>query len=310
MELTKSKNQLVLSVIFFGIWLSLAIGSLVWLNPSTGFLSLALFAFSTLVILKNVFKILGWFQVVACMGVYAYVEFIFWGFSDFTLINVTFYFVGMVGTIITGRLVVRKLANIHNQVIRLQNMVEELIIRENTGLVRWQYALVNLKAEVFRGRRYGKPFCLFLMQIKNWDSLIKEMSEDKAEELMHDLSKQLLRALRDVDIAINYNEITLGALLPETPMIGCNELVSRILSNVEKILGISLHFGIAVFPQNGSTENEIVAAAETALNHALTHGKSIVYHQFLDDVQNLSSVAASTKATKETEEDHTPLFLT
>ena len=269
MELTKSKNQLVLSVIIFGIWLSLAIGSLVWRNPSTGILSLALFAFSTLVILNNVFKILGWLLVVAGLGVYAYAEFIFWGFTDFTILNVTVYFVGLVGTILTGRLVVRKLADIHNQAIRLENMVDELIIRETTGLVRWQYALVYLKAEVFRSRRYGKPFCLFLMQIKNFDSLKEEKSGYEINELMVALSNQLLGALRDVDIAITYNEITLGAILPETPMIGCNDLVSRILSNAEKKLRISLHFGIAVFPQNGSTENEIVTAAETALNHAI-----------------------------------------
>ncbi|MBN1468085.1 MAG: sensor domain-containing diguanylate cyclase [Fusobacteriaceae bacterium] len=61
----------------------------------------------------------------------------------------------------------------------------------------------------------------------------------------------------------------------------CEIIVKRIIKNVNKIFQIneckifpSISIGIAIFPQNGTTENELVKKADTALYYIKNHGKN------------------------------------
>ena len=282
MEPKKQKNQLFITIVLLGVWLSLSIGSLLLLNPESGVLAIALFSFTTLIVLFNVLNVYGWILIIIGLFTFAFSEFTFWGISRDFFLNISVYFVGLIGTIILGRLVVRRVNSVYDENSNMQKVISELTTFENTGLVKWQYAQSNLNLEISRSQRYKKPLCFFLLQVKNVNGLDDENSFDDAKKLMEIISTYFKEALRGLDIATQFNDITIGAILPETSKDGCKKVVERFHLIIEQKMRIPLLTGIAVFPQDGVSNTQIITAAEIALDQAKTSGKSIV---FFDSVQ-------------------------
>jgi diguanylate cyclase (GGDEF)-like protein len=261
----------------FGIWISLTVGVLTWLDSATGILALALLSLSSLIILLQSLGIIGWILILSGAFVYGFAEFSFWGFSNHMFVTVCAYLVGLLGLILFGKIVLRYSTNMSQQVHQLQQVVNELTMHGSSGLVKWQYARINLKLEILRSQRYKRPLCLFFLQIKNWDEITEDIDFDASEDLLNHLSSLLTDALRNVDTASQYDDTTYGVILPETSREGCHTVIHRFHETVEQKMRMALNTGVSVFPDDGVEDNQIIAAAETALQYSITSRKSIVF---------------------------------
>jgi GGDEF domain-containing protein len=86
----------------------------------------------------------------------------------------------------------------------------------------------------------------------------------------------------------------LGSILPHTNPDGACIVAERLVANAARRLKLDLHVGIAHFPGDAVTEEELLQDAEAALQVALTSGRPVVlYNQVREAVDTALPVSAS-----------------
>jgi GGDEF domain-containing protein len=76
-----------------------------------------------------------------------------------------------------------------------------------------------------------------------------------------------------------------GAILPDTKPEGALVVARRLSDIVARKSRIDLRIGIAHFPTDGVTEQELQKAAETALQLALTSDQTIALYSQIQEMQ-------------------------
>ncbi|MBG0770082.1 MAG: hypothetical protein H0S82_00150, partial [Anaerolineaceae bacterium] len=135
---------------------------------------------------------------------------------------------------------------------------------EATSLMRWKYAKQTLTTEILRGRRYHNDVSVVLFDYDQRNQL----SQEDIDRFNKVLAEVLLDGIRtNLDIAFINDH--LGLILPETGDKGALILTQRLVQKVNRLVDVRVVAGIASFPQDAITEDEIVLQAKAAMQVAL-----------------------------------------
>jgi GGDEF domain-containing protein len=180
-----------------------------------------------------------------------------------------------------GTVIANQIKAVNRQLEHDQGLIDDLRIRDpQTSLMRYSYAQQTLKNEIGRSRRNNSSLCLILAQVMDWDSLVKEQGIVAAEDIKVQIADVFNNTLRMIDTT--FISAAYGAILPDTKPEGALVVARRLSDVVARKLRIDLRIGIAHFPVDGVTEQELQKAAETALHHALSSEHTIaLYSQIL-----------------------------
>lgn len=166
----------------------------------------------------------------------------------------------------------------------------ETISRDGqTGLYTKEEMCRLLHEEVRQYRRHNMAFALLLIGIDDIENVIDWHGEPIANALIAKVAKKLQVLVRPTDLLSRYDHTTLAVTAPflkDTHARDSGERIRQVISQraftiydehrVKHQLSISVSVGVAGFPYNADSDQELIQAAEAALRDARTNGNRTV----------------------------------
>lgn len=274
---TKQNLQFKLLVATLGVWL--IVGSLVmgWADATFYVLAFGLLALTTTLSLIYPARVLGVGMVVAGGVIFGAVQVIVYGLTPRIAFPIILCLIVLSGAAALGMLANRQFTRVTQQLEQQHRLVDELRIYDpDTNLLRYPYALQTLKNEIARSQRYNRSLCVLLLQVSEPSEWAR--SEDNAKRAAYQQIAELVRgSLRTIDVAF-FNATKFGAILPETDATGARLVAERLLERLANKMRLAAHIGIAHFPSDGVTEDELMRDAQAALQLAMTTGQPLVFY--------------------------------
>jgi GGDEF domain-containing protein len=284
MEPTVRSRSTNLAAAALGIWVSLGTAAAIWADPGSLVLSLALLVFTLVVALTDLFRFAGWLAGAAAVLVYGGAQVALAGFTPSIILPVAVNGTLLLGTALLGSILAQQTGALTRQLEHDRRLIGELRLHDPaTGLVRFQYARQTLKVEITRSQRYGTDLSLLVIELGNRQQIEEERGLSGMEETRRELGSLLLSLTRQVDTS--FVNGTLGSILPHTNPDGASIVAERLVANAARRLKLDLRVGIAHFPKDAVSEEDLIRDAEMALQVALTSGRPVVlYHQVREAV--------------------------
>ncbi|MBI4299746.1 MAG: diguanylate cyclase [Chloroflexi bacterium] len=132
------------------------------------------------------------------------------------------------------------------------------------------YVADGLEGEIERSRRRSHPLSLLVLGFDVWDWAVEDLGPDRAEQLLERLEEIVRARVRGADTLARHGQWELSVVLPETPREGARLVAERIGEQVAERLKLKLRVGIAEFPRDVASADELVREAEAALQFART----------------------------------------
>ena len=180
-------------------------------------------------------------------------------------------------------------------------MFEQLAITDPlTGLYNRRFLDDRLQEEFSRGERQQQNFCIILADLdsfKIYNDICGHLAGDNALRKTADLMR---RSAREMDVVTRYGGEEFCLILPNTSKkesVFVGERIRRAIE-AESFPGeshlplgrLTISIGVATFPADGVTANELIHAADLALYHAKSLGRNrlVLYEPSLEDQTLLS----------------------
>lgn len=156
--------------------------------------------------------------------------------------------------------------------------VRELTVRDNVvELLAGAAEPTWLEAELARAQRHNHHLALVLLRPDRFAELAT-LGDDVHQEVLEAVAEVIGSELRTIDIALRHAPSTFALILVETPIEGARIVAERIRLTLPARLGTlhdwraTLSLGVAAFPQDASTHDELINSAERALDRAIELG--------------------------------------
>jgi diguanylate cyclase (GGDEF)-like protein/PAS domain S-box-containing protein len=182
--------------------------------------------------------------------------------------------IGILG--VTRNITERKRAEEERE--RLHAELEVRAITDSlTDLYNHAHFYQRLAEELERSKRYNHGFAVLMMDVDNFKHYNDSHGHQMGDEMLRLVADSIRSGLRRSDIAFRYGGDEFGAILPHTDSARARAVVERINRRITKSLKqmddgatarLGLSAGVACFPDDGSTADELVRIADTALYSA------------------------------------------
>jgi len=152
---------------------------------------------------------------------------------------------------------------------RLFDQVRNLSVSDPlTGLANYRRFLEVVEAEISRGGRTGRAFSLVLLDLDGLKKINDGLGHLVGTRAICRVAEVLRHFCRSVDTAARYGGDEFALVLPETGPEAARQVADRIAARLasddEKPL-LSASLGIAVFPQDGTSVDALLSAADRGL---------------------------------------------
>ena len=170
-----------------------------------------------------------------------------------------------------------------------QAALQYLSIRDDlTGLYNRRHFELLLKEEMERWRRYGHPFSLLMLDIDHFKDINDTYGHRCGDEVLHSVAKIINQTARPIDRVCRYGGEEITIILTEPSETGGFAMAERIREAVGSqaiLVGpghdvkLTVSIGVAAFPEDAGSEDELIAAADRALYMAKDAGRNRVCRQ-------------------------------
>jgi diguanylate cyclase (GGDEF)-like protein len=153
-----------------------------------------------------------------------------------------------------------------------------------TGLYNRHFFDTSMRREAKRASRYGLTFSLVLLDLDNFKEVNDHYGHQAGDEALRACSDIIRESVREIDVACRYGGEEFAIILPETERAGAFIVSERIRSDVEHLfhdrtirngkLELSLSGGVAIFPIDTESEEELLTMADQALYRSKHDGKN------------------------------------
>jgi len=154
-----------------------------------------------------------------------------------------------------------------------------------TGLFNRRYMEESLERELHRAEREKNPVGVIMFDIDHFKTFNDDFGHDGGDALLHELGMFFKKNIRGGDVACRYGGEEFVAVLPaatlEETRFRAEELrrgvKELIINHLGKPLGkCTISLGVALFPDNGATRDELLKSADNALYRAKNEGRDRV----------------------------------
>jgi diguanylate cyclase (GGDEF)-like protein len=155
-----------------------------------------------------------------------------------------------------------------------------------------------LQAEMIRAARYNQPISLIILDLDSFKEYNDKWGHPAGDVRLKEIANLLRANVRDPDTAARYGGEEFAVILPNTPKKGAIRLAERLRQAAEKsapyfvgkglpISGYTISLGTATFPEDATTVEELLLAADNAELAAKRLGKNrVCTADFLNKNQN------------------------
>ncbi len=173
-----------------------------------------------------------------------------------------------------------KVSNYYN----LAEQMKELSITDHlTGLFNRRYFQERFTEEIHRSERYNLIFSLAIFDIDDFKLLNDTEGHLAGDSVLKELSRIARECLRVNDVLCRFGGEEFAILMPQTHKDEAFIVTERIRNNIKESLiyrfkkfprpAITVSIGLASFPEDGRSVNEMIRNADIALYKAKESGK-------------------------------------
>ena len=176
--------------------------------------------------------------------------------------------------------------------LKLRDELRQQAIQDPlTGLFNRRYLDETLPRELDRAQRLNAPLCVVMLDIDGFKKFNDSFGHGPGDTLLREIANILREHLRKSDISCRYGGDEFVLVMPDSSIADTRERVEEIRSLLKglqkKHLGtqsldlITLSAGVANMPEHGTTEKELLRAADEALYSAKKAGRDriIIYQK-------------------------------
>ena len=152
-----------------------------------------------------------------------------------------------------------------------------------TGLFNHRYFQDSLTVEINRARRYPRTFSMLFIDMDDFKIYNDTNGHLDGDRLLKQLSMLFMKSFRKTDIVARYGGDEFVVILPETNKIQAGQIADKLQQQVrdypfEKCDAmpsqcLSVSIGVATYPEDGTTTNELLHHADQLL-YEKKHKKS------------------------------------
>ena len=141
-----------------------------------------------------------------------------------------------------------------------------------TGVGNYRKLANDLELELRRHRRYVHSMALIAIDLDGFKAVNDQLGHLRGDEVLREVGAHLRDAVRAHDLVARQGGDEFCVLAPETGRPSAQELAARVTASVASIdidgraLGASV--GIAIFPDDGETAEELLGHADAQLRRA------------------------------------------
>lgn len=155
-----------------------------------------------------------------------------------------------------------------------------------SGLLNRRYFEERISEEMERSRRHGQPFSLIILDIDNFKDFNDTYGHPSGDDALKNTGQVIRRCIRIIDIAARYGGEEFAIILPTTDKEDARLIGERIRDEIEKMpvtskdtgksIKLTVSLGVASYPGDASTIEELINNADRALYRAKNLGKNRV----------------------------------
>jgi len=146
-----------------------------------------------------------------------------------------------------------------------------------TGLLNRRSLDEMILGEIGRHSRYGGAFSLAILDLDFFKAFNDKYGHLAGDKLLRRIGRIISRAIRSSDQAFRYGGDEFAILLPQTALDAAHQVTERVRKKIGARMGtydvrVTASLGLANWPADGLSQNEIIAAADEALYAAKRSG--------------------------------------
>jgi diguanylate cyclase (GGDEF)-like protein len=153
-----------------------------------------------------------------------------------------------------------------------------------TGLSNHRHFQELLAREIDRSKRYGPPLSLLLLDIDHFKAFNDTYGHPVGDLVLKEVAACIRGAIRTTDYAARYGGEEFAVIMPETQLENCAITPERIRAAIEnhvvdsmgKPLRVKVSVGVATFPIQATTPQQLIACADKALYFSKENGRNRV----------------------------------
>ena len=169
----------------------------------------------------------------------------------------------------------------------LYEKMQELVVTDDlTKLFNTRYMTRSIGTEVLRSTRYNTSVSLLFMDIDHFKAVNDNYGHLVGSKLLVEMGQILLGHLRELDIVTRYGGDEFVIILPQTPPQKAVKTAERIRQTVEQhvflrkegySIRLTASFGVASYPENASSQEELIRLADEAMYKVKHRARNGVY---------------------------------
>jgi len=160
-----------------------------------------------------------------------------------------------------------------------------------TGLLNRRYFQERMSEEIERSRRHHLPLSLIMIDVDDFKRVNDSLGHLIGDEVLKATARCLRNSIRTIDVAARYGGEEFTVILPQTSKADAQTIAERVCAEVYRLdlpfiksdqkLALSVSLGLATYPEDAETLEDLIRNADIALYAAKSQGKNrvVVYGQ-------------------------------
>jgi len=153
-----------------------------------------------------------------------------------------------------------------------------------TGMYNFRHLREHAVLELARAQRYGRTAAFVMLDIDSFAAVNEEVGVEGGDHVLRRWADQLRALLRGCDLTCRYGADEFLLVLPETGDAQADQVLERVLTALREMpvdadgesFTLTACAGVATYPEDGATVEELVAKATTTMYVAKSRGRGNV----------------------------------